>query len=632
MSDNTVSRRWRWIVPSMDGGAAGNAGTQIFRASSVSGADLLTREAIQNARDAFHVYAEDPKHDPRISFRFVSLADSQKAAVAAVLGLGELAERRSHLRAVDKALDPLDGAPTSLDKLTEKGVPLRLLFIEDFGGHGLYGDPKDSLKSILYRAMYVLGGGKPLGEGNSKSLGGSFGFGKSALTEASAVKAVIAHSAFEAAGADPVTERLVGFTRWGQHEVNGVGYEGRAHYAAEGTGPADNPNPPFAGADAAERALSMGFTLRDPKLVNQRGASFLIVDPVIEPADVVRATETWWWPALEDRRFRVEVLDYGSTKSLTIDPSSRKDLKPFIDAYQLATGTREVTDEDRESAPKIASVGSSGHGVGMGFVLGELTTDPEPTLSPDLSGKHPIVALMRGPRMVVQYMTGFGVRVPIRGVYVAASADDTNLRATEDPAHSEWQSAQSTGAPSDARKVAARVKAEIRKQVEEWVMKFIPPAPTSTVKLEFMSRLFGRLIPSKGIGTERPSDPVSILTIRREPIASGDGIRGVLEFSVELTQKHDKNEAEVLVEVVALIKEGEGASGDPISSTLEHLSGGKGLEARGNELILTLVKGEAGVFRATTEEFPDVWAVDLRPMVVLSGKGKGKRTGKKKAK
>jgi hypothetical protein len=176
------------------------------------------------------------------------------------------------------------------------------------------------------------------------------------------------------------------------------------------------------------------------------------------------------------------------------------------------------------------------------------------------------------------------------------------------------------------------VKAEIRKQVEEWVMKFIPPAPTSTVKLEFMSRLFGRLIPTIGTGEPRPSDPVSILTIRREPIASGDGIRGVLEFSVELTQKHDKNEAEVLVEVVALIKEGEGASGDPISSTLEHLSGGKGLEVRGNELILTLVKGEAGVFRATTEEFPDVWAVDLRPMVVLSGKGKGKGTRKKKAK
>jgi hypothetical protein len=234
--------------------------------------------------------------------------------------------------------------------------------------------------------------------------------------------------------------------------------------------------------------------------------------------------------------------------------------------------------------------------------------------------------------MVVQYMTGFGVRVPIRGVYVAASADDTNLRATEDPAHSEWQSAQSTGAPSDARKVAARVKAEIRKQVEEWVMKFIPPAPTSTVKLDFMSQLFGRLIPTTGRGEPRPSDPVSILTIRREPIASGNGIRGVLEFSVELTQKHDKNEAEVVVEVVAIIKEGEGASGDPISSTLEHLSGGTGLEVRGNELILTLVKGEAGVFRATTEEFPDVWAVDLRPMVVLSGKGKGKGTRKKKAK
>ena len=48
-----MTHRWRWIVPSVDGGAAGNAGTQIFRASSVSGADLLTREAIQNARDVY---------------------------------------------------------------------------------------------------------------------------------------------------------------------------------------------------------------------------------------------------------------------------------------------------------------------------------------------------------------------------------------------------------------------------------------------------------------------------------------------------------------------------------------------------------------------------------------------------
>ena len=46
-----LGRRWRWIVPSVDGGAAGNAGTQIFRASSVSGADLLTREAIVEYMD-----------------------------------------------------------------------------------------------------------------------------------------------------------------------------------------------------------------------------------------------------------------------------------------------------------------------------------------------------------------------------------------------------------------------------------------------------------------------------------------------------------------------------------------------------------------------------------------------------
>lgn len=623
-----MSRRWRWLLPSMDGGAAGNAGTQIFRASSVSGADLLTREAIQNARDAFQQYASDERHDPRVSFRFIALTGREKEAVANVIGLDELSGRRERLRSVDKSLDPLDGGLTALEKLRDSDSPLRLLFIEDFGGHGLYGDPKDSLKSILYRAMYVLGGGKPLGEAATKTLGGSFGFGKSALTDASAVKAVIAHSAFEPSNADPVTERLVGFTRWGQHELDGIAFEGRAHYAAEGTGPADNPNPPFAGPKAAELASAMGFTLRDPKNLNERGASFLIVDPVIQPADVVRATETWWWPALEDRSFEVEVRDYEQN-SLPLNTASRSDLRPFIEAYRLATGVREVEDEERESAPKVAGK-SRNPGAGMGFVLGESELDIEQPVDYGLSDKGPIVALMRGPRMVVQYMTGFGARVPIRGVYVAAAGDDANLRATEDPAHSEWQSKHSTGAPSDARKVAARVKREIKEEVERWVMKFVPPAPTSTVKLAFMSELLGRLLPTRGGGATRPSDPFSIRTIRREPIEAADGIRGVLEFSVELTQSYLENSAEVALEAVGIIKEGDGSSGDPIKASMEHLSGGSEIGANGNELVLTLTKGEAGRFRATTDAFPDIWAVDLRPVVTFSGRSKKSKKGKVK--
>ena len=116
--------KWRWIVPSMDGGAAGNAGTQIFRASSVSGADLLTREAIQNARDAFQQYTGLEGHDPRISFRFVALTGREKEAVSKVLGLGELSARRERLRSVDKSLDPLDGGKTVLEELGNDGAPL----------------------------------------------------------------------------------------------------------------------------------------------------------------------------------------------------------------------------------------------------------------------------------------------------------------------------------------------------------------------------------------------------------------------------------------------------------------------------------------------------------------------------
>jgi hypothetical protein len=266
----------------------------------------------------------------------------------------------------------------------------------------------------------------------------------------------------------------------------------------------------------------------------------------------------------------------------------------------------------------------------MGFVLGDVNLEPTETSSPNLTAKYPIVALLRGPRMVVQYMQIERARVPIRGVFVAASADDTNLRATEDPAHSDWQSAPSTGAPSDARKVAARVKREIRDEVERWVLKFIPPAPTSAVKLAFMSELLGRLLPTRGGGVVRPSDPFSIRTLRREPVESADGIKGVLEFSVELTQSHLENEAEVQVEAVGIIKEGEGPSGDPIAATIEHLSGGKDISGTGSELTITLVKGEPGTFRATTDEFPDIWAVDLRPVVFFTGKSKKMRKRKVK--
>jgi hypothetical protein len=85
----------------MDGGAAGNAGSAIFRASSVSGADLLTREAIQNARDAFQSYEKSAGHDPRVSFRFVSLTGESKAAASIILGLSELADRQRSLAIKD---------------------------------------------------------------------------------------------------------------------------------------------------------------------------------------------------------------------------------------------------------------------------------------------------------------------------------------------------------------------------------------------------------------------------------------------------------------------------------------------------------------------------------------------------
>ena len=97
-----------------------------------------------------------------------------------------------------------------------------------------------------------------------------------------------------------------------------------------------------------------------------------------------------------------------------------------------------------------------------------------------------------------------------------------------------------------------------------------------------------------------------------------------------MTQAAVDSDAEIVVEALGIIKEGDGQNGDPIKATIEHLAGGTGVGNNGNELTLTLTKGEAGRFRATTDSFPDIWAVDLKPVVTFSGKSKKQKKGKAK--
>jgi len=305
MNDKSSKRlMWQWIVGNRYGGADGGAMGKMFRnRESLSDVALLAREAIQNSWDAARTLREmlDCEVPFSVKFRYVDYHGAKRQELTEALGLVELRDRRSHV--TQDRLPP----GNILERLDDPSAPLRILYVEDWGSHGLSGHPDLKDKSHLFLAMYYLGGSK-----KQAGSGGSYGFGKSALERASRISSVIAHSTFRPTNDDPITSRLVGFTWWPNHSVKDDWFEGRAMFAVktQGNGPeAKELFDPYEQAASDRLASALGMAPRDASEDEQLGTSFMVIDPSIEPDELIQELEMWWWPALEDHLFDVTVID-----------------------------------------------------------------------------------------------------------------------------------------------------------------------------------------------------------------------------------------------------------------------------------------------------------------------------------
>jgi hypothetical protein len=145
--------------------------SKLFRGGALSDTALLAREAIQNSTDAAERFGKVHRNVPfRVVFRFVHLFGDQKAAAIEALDLRGMAAHRA-----EYPTDPLQPGSV-LDTLDDRRTPLQLLYVEDYGTHGLYGDPSTFKNSHLFMAMYYIGAST-----KGADEGGLYGFGKSAL-------------------------------------------------------------------------------------------------------------------------------------------------------------------------------------------------------------------------------------------------------------------------------------------------------------------------------------------------------------------------------------------------------------------------------------------------------------------
>lgn len=593
---------WKWLETSEYGGQDGSVLTKLFKGKeNLTAEELLAREVIQNSWDAARVHqGKHPGTHFEMVFRFVSLTGSAKSEFISLAGLDSLKRRRE---AIPDGTE-LD-EETALKNLEDPNAELRVLYLEDYGSHGLFGDPeKLKSKSHLFKALYLVGGTGKTDE--DAAQGGSFGFGKSAFVRASGTNTVIAHSAFEPLDDDPVTRRLVGWTWWPGHRLDDEDYEGRAIFGHNVNGHVV----PFVDASADTLAAALGLPIRDESDPGTLGTTFLLVDPVVDPATLREAVEVHWWPALDDHLIDVRIIDYDGSV-LVPRPSKLEWLVPYIEAYRIATQVSPVVDMDKQRRPSEKWLNIRGVEPGsLGLVVSDVEVPENRT--------GPRVALVRSPRMVIDYKPFLRKTLPIYGTFVASSDEDPLLRLTEPPAHDLWDTKENADTPSSATAAAKTTYDRIRKAVVDFADEFQPPPPQGGQRLNLMAQLLSSFLKNKVTPPVAENEPISIQFHRPErAIVAEEGLIAIeagIRIAVIESFKGDGMEISVTCPVV--ISEDEGGRGErwPSKLQLEPVIDGF-VEHEDGSWYGYLQKGIVLEFDLRSDPFDADWTAIVNPRV-----------------
>lgn len=590
--------KWQHLLEEPNGGSTGEAFFSTLNNNGFPPGDRLARESLQNSRDAVEQGSK-----LKAVFRFTELKGAVKRNFVEALDLDALGARKAEL-----GIKP----GTCLDCLGDK-TPLRVLYVDDFNTTGLFGNPRNS-QSNLRRLLLTLGDRKKQRE--KTASGGSYGFGKAVYSASSRIHTIVAYSRFDKRadddGSAPVNTRLMGCGYFQPHTLKKEDYSGRAIFGKQAK---DEKNrfvvDPLINQHAHAVAERLGFDVRGE---GQSGASILIVDPLITAADLLSGIETWWWPALVQQSMDVQVVDETGQKHVP-RPNQRPELRPFIEGFQIATSVAEPMKghQQRPSFNKLDGVSIGEAGL---ILLSDALIDkgfPEDRLN--------TVALVRAPRMVVQYFPVGGTSPFVVGSFVASDEVEQWLKTSEPPAHDVWD-ASSSDLDEDGRKAIKSIHARLKNAAASFRKSALPPPSENKRSLKIFESTFGRLFNARQEGTTTTGRdpqvlPVSIEFTRQPmPVTAGERIRFSAQFEVKLRPDFPRDEAALKVAVDCDIVEEEDSKGDAlpldISCTAEHTS-------VGNEFLLSLKKGEKATFKVKSAPYDPMWSVRFTPKVSLGG-------------
>jgi hypothetical protein len=283
-----------------------------------------------------------------------------------------------------------------------------------------------------------------IGRSKSKVVGGgTYGFGKGVLYEASRLRTCGIYTQVFEKGV--FENRLIfAAVRDSFSGTDGKNYSGR-HWWGDLSGETLEP---WTGSAARELAVALGIAGMN---ADQTGTSIAVLDPLVrsdggllEAIQAVRdACVEWAWPHFVDLsgapsidfEFRIDDVPLA-LPNLASDPLS----KSFFESYELAVKVLESESEDLPWPWSAVLIRSQKPSKLMGALVYRSHFTGEAAFGPAKSRTHHI-ALMRNPHFVVKYLEVLPDPAghPLIGVFLAAGNADLDFARSEPVAHDDWK-------------------------------------------------------------------------------------------------------------------------------------------------------------------------------------------------
>jgi len=463
-------------------------------------AEIFAREYVQNSWDTIQAeISKLPKESGgkkgSLKFTFVELNGEDARNLVANFGLNEFNQRYKDMTDRNRKDARLGESEIISTSNPEK---VRVLICSESGGGGMWGHWKTggdaSKQGSRLRFALIQTASEKAGDG----AGGSWGHGKKAIANASKCRAIGVYTCHEVKNASDdkkdVTRRFLGVTYWRRHQANGREHVGLGVLGGQINAGTENWQnfQPLENEDADSFIDSLGIEelgIRNPLKFEERGSTYIIIEPSFEPGDLHNAMQRNWWPLTVEEKLEVSIRDYDG-KQLVMEPKLREELAPFVNAFELVVknvpGSTDVTEIkiDGLNVGRLAVIADPSEG---GF-----------SYRSDIEGNTSLVALVRND-MVIAYQP-FPLKIAgkppfVRGAFNVDRNENSDasdlLKMAEPHLHNVWRETPDGSTPKDAANLARQVIKKISERVKAVREKYSRPEESKNLQFDIFAEILG---------------------------------------------------------------------------------------------------------------------------------------------